>query len=431
MNKSADKIAITGMGILSPIGTGIALFSQALKRGDMNFSTIEIVHSDRQFDFPGAMLSDFEYKKEVDKLLPDGVLKKKAVHLRHLSTATAHGVYVALEACQAAGLDQAAANADRMALICGGSNFNQGQLVKTQQRYQKQLNFINPTHGFTFLDTDIIGLLSELLGFQGEGYSMGAASASGAMALISGYRLIASGDYDVVLVVAPSMELSIYEYQALTALGAMVSLAADSDISRQCAPFDRSHRGFVYGQNAAALVLESESHALQRGTTIRGRMAGYGTALDGNRNPNPSVNGETRAIQKALEMSDFPATTIEYINTHGTGAVLGDEVEAEAIVTTGMAGTKANATKSLIGHGITSAGLVEAVACLVQLEEGFLHPNPHLQDPITSALDWIGMEAVEIPIHRAISNSFGFGGINTSVAFEKTKNQGQAQDSMT
>ncbi|MEM0939178.1 MAG: beta-ketoacyl synthase N-terminal-like domain-containing protein [Bacteroidota bacterium] len=431
MNDSIHQIVITGMGVLSPIGTGIAPFTQALKRGDTNFSTIEIAHSNQQFDFPGAMLPDFEYKKEVEKLLPDGALRKKAVRLRHLSTATTHGVYVALEACQAAGLDGAVANADRVALICGGSNFQQGQLIKTQQRYQQQLNFINPTYGFTFLETDMIGLLSELLDFHGEGYSIGAASASGAMALISGYRLIASGDYDVVLVVAPSMELSVYEYQALTALGAMVSIASDSDISGLCAPFDRSHRGFMYGQNAAALVLESENHARKRGTTIKGRIAGYGTALDGNRNPNPNVNGEVRAIQKALEMSGFPATTIEYINTHGTGAVLGDEVEAEAIVKAGMAGTKANATKALIGHGITSAGLVEAVACLVQLQEGFLHPNPHLQDPITPALDWIGMEAIEIPILRAMSNSFGFGGINTSVAFEKAEYQDYARDSMT
>jgi malonyl-ACP decarboxylase len=148
-------------------------------------------------------------------------------------------------------------------------------------------------------------------------------------------------------------------------------------------------------------------------------MSGYGTALDANRQPNPGVSGELRAMQNALLMSGRAASSIDYVNTHGTGAVLGDQVETEALLAVGLSGVKANATKSLTGHGISSAGLVETVACLVQMGGGFLHPNPNLRNPITESIDWVGSAAERLSVRRILSNSFGFGGINSSVVLEE------------
>ena len=406
------------MGVLSPTGVGVPSFRRALEKGDTCFSSLTISRSDRSYEYPAALLSGFDYKEEIRSLLPDSELMRKALSFRHLSVPVSHGVYAAVEAYRDSGLLDLVIDPGRQALVSGGNNFQQGHLNKVAESYCDRLAFINPTNGFTFLDTDLVGLLSELLNIQGEGYSVGGASASGSMALINGCRLIASGEYEVVLVVAPSTDLSIYEYQSLTSLGAMASVSINQDVSTLCAPFDRSHCGFVYGQNAAAVVLESESHARRRGASVKGRISGYGTALDANRQPNPSVLGELRAMQNAMVMSGISASSIDYVNTHGTGAILGDRTEIEALLAAGLSGVKANATKSLTGHGISSAGLVEAVACLVQMAGGFLHPNPYLKNPITKSLDWVGPKAVKHSHRRVLSNSFGFGGINTSVVLE-------------
>ena len=219
------RVAITGEGVLSPIGIGKQEFAKALKLGKTNFSSIQLEHLSKTNTFPGAFISGFEYKKAIDQLpLPED-LKNKARRLRNTSTGALHGVYVALEAWGNAELFDTDLDFGRIAIVASGSNVQQASLIKTQNRYREKLNFLNPTYAFNFLDTDLVGILSELLNVKGEGHSIGAASASGNMAVIQGHRLVANGDYDIVLVVAPTMELSIYEYQGFTALGAMASIS--------------------------------------------------------------------------------------------------------------------------------------------------------------------------------------------------------------
>lgn len=268
----------------------------------------------------------------------------------------------------------------------------------------------------TLIKNNLIEIIPEL---EGEGYSIGAASASGNMALIQGYRLIESGVYDIVLVVAPAMELSLYEYQGFTALGAMAVPTPDKAIESLCNPFNQSHCGFVYGQNAGAILLESAAHAQKRKAPILGYMSRYGCSMDSNRNPNPSAEGEAKAMQKTLDKAKLNIAQIDYINTHGTASSIGDKTEVEAILSIGGHGLKANATKGLIGHGLTAAGLVEAIACIVQMKQGFLHPNPNLTSPIDSQLDWIKNAPLSTSVNTCISNSFGFGGINTSIIFQQ------------
>ena len=421
MNIYDKKVVVTGLGVLTPIGVGLTSFIQALRNGKTNFSEVEFEHLGLQYQYPGALINDFEYKSEIEKLPLKDDLKKKAKQLRNLSVGTTHGIYTAMEAWLDSGLNNTNINSEKVALITSGSNTQQGTLFKTQERYREKLQFMNPTYGFGFFDTDIIGCLSELLGIRGEGHSIGAASASGTMALIQGCRLIAGGDYDVVFVVAPSMELSIYEYQGFTALGAMATLKDDKNISQLNNPFDKEHCGFVYGQNAGALILESENHAAKRKAKIKAAISGYGIVMDANRNPNPSAIGEAKSMRKALSMGNIFPEQIDYINTHGTASVIGDQTEVEAIVSLGVQGVKTNATKGLIGHGISSAGIVEAIASILQMNHGFIHPNPNLKNPITNSLGLMKQKSETASINYALSNSFGFGGINTSILLKNIK----------
>ncbi|XP_020905103.1 uncharacterized protein LOC110243354 [Exaiptasia diaphana] len=291
-----------------------------------------------------------------------------------------------------------------------------------QEKYRNKLKHLNINYGLNFLDTDLIGITSELLNTKGEGYTIGAASASGNMGLVQGARLIESGDYDVVIVIAPMMEMSIYEYVGFTEMSAMSTLKEDKNVSAICRPFDKDHSGFVFGENAGCIVLESSEHLGKRNAKSWGQIKGTGVVLDGNRNPNPSMEGESAAMNKALQKAGISSSEIDYVNMHGSSSPLGDRTEVEAAQNVGLTNAWANSTKSLIGHGVVAAGLVEAVASTIQLNEGFVHASNNLENPIDSEMKW-AVKQEECPeLKWAITNSYGFGGINTSLVIKKNEN---------
>lgn len=421
MNTTSKYSVATGMGVVSPIGVGIDNFGNALKKGVSNFSYLKLEHEDRRFTYPVGEVSDFNPKTHIATLPLDEGIIQKARRIRNLSTSASWALYCALEAWQDSGLNKADINPERIAVLSGGSNTQQASIEATQERYRKKLPFLNPVYALNFFDTDLVGIISEIIGARGESYSVGAASASGNMVLIHAHRLIASGDYDAILVVAPLMELSIYQYQGFTALGAMALASEETPADQLCRPFDSDHCGFVYGQNAGCIILEAPVHAQKRKKQPYGVITGYGTSLDANRNPNPSAEGEKKAMASAISRAGIPVHAIDYVNTHGTASPTGDKTEVEALLAAGLKNVKANSTKSLIGHGLSAAGLVEAIACFAQMKHGFLHPNHNLNAPITDQIDWIDSQHEKATINYALSNSFGFGGINTSIVIKNTK----------
>ncbi len=418
---SNSRAMVTGIGVITPTGIGVEAFTQALRDGKSNFSQISFEVDGSCHSYPVAAVDSFDLGEGVTRLGFDNDLLTAVKRLRNLSTSTAYATYCSLEAWNDAGLADYSIDPTRVAIVSGGSNTQQDHLVRLYDKYRSQLQYLNPNYGINFFDTDVVGVLSQLLNFRGEGFTVGAASASGNMALIQGSRLIRSGLYDIVLVAAPLMQLSFYEFQAFTALGAM---ARSADVTKDttaelCRPFDSQHRGFVYGQCAGSIVLEPETHVRKRAKEPYGLLRGHGSCLDANRKPNPSEKGERRAMQLALEDAGVQASTIDYINTHGTGSVSGDRTEADALISVGLNGTLANSTKSLIGHGLSAAGLVEAITCLIQMKEGFLHQSSNLLNPITDQIQWVVDQAESTEINHALNNSFGFGGINTSLVLTK------------
>ena len=405
-----SNIEITGIGIITSIGQGVATFKEALLSGETQFAYLKQPGRESIKPFIGAELPDINART----LFPEysGLLRS--------ATKSGQVAIVAVaEAWQDAQLTSSQVNPERVGLVVGGSNLQQCYQQQTWERYQSRPEFIRPTYGLTFWDTDILGLISQCFQIQGEGYSVGGASASGGVAIIHAARQILMGNSDICIALGALSDLSRYEFQALMNLGAMGSERFADRPNLACRPFDQDHDGFIYGEGCGAVILERTDRARQRGAQSHGQLKGWGLALDGNRSPEPSQKGEERAINTALAMADLQPENIDYVNTHGTASPLGDKTEVAALKSVGLNHCLLNSTKSLTGHCLTAAGVVEAIATVLQMKFGFCHPTKNLVNPIDTSLNWVKETSVQAEIKYAISNSFGFGGINTALLIAK------------
>lgn len=398
------------MGIVTPIGQGVASFQDALFAGRTQFGYLKRPGREGSRSFIGAELPEITVKS----LLPEhrGLLRTASWSSQIATVAVA-------EAWEDGQLSSRKVNPERIGIVVGGSNFQERDKQQIWQRYQSHPEFIRPTYGVTLWDTDVMSLLSQCFQIQGEGYSVGAASASGAVAIIHAARQILMGVTDVSIAVGSLFDISQWECQGFTNLGAMGSVRFADAPHLACRPFDRDHDGFIYGEGCGVLVLERTDHAQQRGVRSHGELIGWGLGLDGKRTPEPSQKGEEQAMNAALAMAKLQPRQIHYVNTHGTSSPLGDKTEVAALKSVGLSHCLLNSTKSLTGHCLTAAGVVEVIATLLQMKFGFCHPTNNLVNPIDTTLNWVKETSVKAEIQYAISNSFGFGGINSALLIEK------------
>ena len=414
MTSSADQVVITGLGVVSSIGTSVAQFRESLERTASGIRRTPLPWAPNQ-SVATAPVTGIETAALIDSLA--GILPLPRAQIRRLLQANTRSTQ--LSAASVAEAWTAARLADvppeSIALIVGGNNLSQDAVMEAWQRHQRS-GLATPRHVVTFQDSNQVGTLSELFGTRGPGWTAGAASASGNAVLFQGWQLIRSGLAPVCIVVGAAMELSVLEWESFQWLGAMTALAEGEDPSSICRPFDARHRGFVWGEGAGCVVLESATHARQRAANIFGEMLGASFLMDANAGPDPTLSGETRAMRSALQSASLTPADIGYINAHGTGAPLGDKTEAQAIRTVfpGLA-PMINSTKPLAGHCLTSAGVIEAIATLLQLRHGFAHGNPNLATSVDPSLNLVGPMSHTLTARYGISNGFGFGGFNGSV----------------
>jgi len=406
------KIEITGMGIITSIGVGVAAFQEALFAGKSQFGYLRRPGREGTKSFIGAELPDIA----VQSLFPE-----HSKLLRTASLSSQIATIAVSEAWQDAQLGSGKINPERIGLVVGGSNFQQRYQQQIWEHYRSRREFLRPTYGVTLWDTDLMGLLSECFQIQGEGYSVAGASASGSVALIHAARQIQMGLTDVSIAVGALFDISDWECQGLRNLGAMGSDRFVDTPNLACRPFDRDCDGFIYGEGCGVLVLEAAEHARSRGVVSHGELMGWGHGLEGKRSPEPSQKGEERAMNAALAMAELKPEQIDYVNTHGSSSPLGDKTEVAALKSVGLSHCLVNATKSLIGHCLTAAGVVEVIATLLQMKEGGVHPTKNLVNPIDTTLNWVKETVVEAQIKYALSNSFAFGGINTALVIGKQR----------
>jgi malonyl-ACP decarboxylase len=407
---------VTGLGVKTSIGADVLSFEKALREGASG-----ITRREGPVPAVAGRFSDFNFERDLAEMrLPEELAAKARRVARRSPLSLQCSALAALEAWRAAGFVENPPEDDtRLGIVVAGQNISSGYQFETAGRFRAEPEYLAPSYALHFLDTDQVGALSELFGARGEGLTTGGASASGNVALITGLRLVRQSVLDVCLVVGALADISPVECRAFTQLGAMGSGNAGMDPARICRPFDARRSGFVYGQGSACLVLEKPARAGRRGAPPWGSILGGAVCLDGNRSSELNPDGVARAMGGAAQDAGLVTDDIEYVNAHATSSVLGDDREALGIKR--FLGDRrgevwVNSTKELTGHCLWAAGVVEAAAVLIQLKGGFLHPNPNLETPVDPDCRFVGPRAREGRWRTALSNGFGFGGFNTSVA---------------
>jgi len=397
------ELVVTGMGAVSAIGAGKALFRDGLFEGRQAFGVMQRPGRQQSSAFLGAEIADIPLAWCPPRLQAASLSVRAALFVLH-------------EAWEEAGL--ASVEGHRIGLVVGGSNVQQREIAQLQARYRDRQQFLPPSYALSFSDSDLCGYCTQQFGIRGVAFTCGAGPASGQMAIVQAAQLLLTGQVDACVVVGALMDLSHWECQAFRALGAMGSDRFAAAPAQACRPFDQDREGFIFGECSGALVLERAAHARNRGAAPIACLAGWGVVMDGNRDPSPSLDGEVHAIRTALGAARWSASNVEYVNPHGSGSVLGDSTELLALHECGLRQARINATKSLIGHGLTAAGTVEVVATLLQMQAGRLHPTRNLERPVDPDFAWVTGSCAEHRFSKALTLSMGFGGVNTALCWE-------------
>jgi malonyl-ACP decarboxylase len=400
------KLVVTGMGVVSAIGQGKAAFAAALLEGRSAFNVMQRPGRQRESAYIGA---------EIREIAFSAVITRQRLRAASLSAQAA--LVVLDEAwCEARLSD---VDPRRIGLIVGGSNIQQRELVQIHECYRERSMYLGPTYALSFMDTDLCGFCTAQFGIRALAYTVGGASASGQLAIVQAAQAVMTNQVDVCIALGALMDVSHWECRGLRTLGAMGSDRYADEPTLACRPFDCDHDGFIFGESCGAVVIESLESSQGRGLKPYAALHGWAITMDGNRNPDPSLEGETQAIQSALRAAGWAPAQIDYVNPHGTGSIAGDETELKALHACGLTEPYLNATKSLIGHGLSSAGTVEVIATLLQMQSGQLHPTRNLENPIDLTFKWVKSKPVDHQIENALTLSMGFGGINTALCWRR------------
>lgn len=400
------ELTVSGLGVVSAIGQGKTNFLNALLEGAHAFRVMRRAGRQRSSAYLGA---------EVDNIISPVSFSPQLV--RAASYSTLLGLVVLQEAWDEARLSDV--DPARIGLIVGGSNFQQREIVNLHDNYREKSEYLRPTYALSHMDTDMCGFCTAQFDIRGPAFTVGGASASGQLALVQAANAVRSGALDVCIALGAMADLSYWECQSFRAIGAMGSDRYANEPALASRPFDRDRDGFIFGECSGAVVVESTESARHRGLTTYGLLSGWGMSMDGNRNPDPSLDGEVKAVQSALRSAEVPASEVDYVNPHGTGSPIGDETELLALRACELEHSYLNATKSLTGHGLCAGGIVEVIATLLQMRNGRLHPNRNLQNPIDRSFNWVGDTAIDHQIEIALTLSMGFGGMNTALCWRR------------
>jgi 3-oxoacyl-[acyl-carrier-protein] synthase II len=409
------RVVITGIGCISPLGNDItSLWSSVLagKSGVRN-----ITHYDTsQFEVKiGAEVRDF-----------DGVALFGAREARRMDRFVQFGLAATLQAVDQAKLEINETNRDRIGVMIGtgigGMNTLFEQMVVFFERGPDRVSpFLVPM----MLPDTAAGMIAIQLGVRGPNMAVVSACASGTNAIGEATEVIRRGSADVIITGGTE---SVIVPIAMAGLGVMKALSTRNDEpERASRPFDMGRDGFVMGEGAAGLVLESLEYAQARGAQIFGEVTGYGTSNDAYHISAPAENGAGAALcmQSALDDAGLSISDIGYINAHGTSTQLNDKSETAAIKT--VFGSQAynipvSSTKSMTGHLLGAAGALEAAICVKTLQEGILPPTINYETPDPECdLDYVPNQARRVSVRNIMSNSFGFGGHNACIILSQYK----------
>ncbi len=408
-----SRVVVTGLGVVSSLGHDLQEFWQNLLAGKSGVGLIS------RFD-----TSDFatKFAGEIKDFQIDNYLDRKEA--RRMDLFTQYAMVAAVKAMEDSGLDLAREDTNRIGVITGsGIGGMSTYEAQCKAFFEKGPRKISPFF-IPMMIADIApGYISIRYGLKGPNYSTISACASSSHAIGDAFRTIVRGDADVMI--AGGSEACITP-MGVGGFNAMKALSTRNDEPTKASrPFDSGRDGFVMGEGGGIIVLESLEHAQARGAHIYGEIAGVGYTADAHHITAPSPNGEgaTTAMKLALSSGGIEPEEVGYINTHGTSTPYGDLAETMAIKA--VFGDHAyklsiNSTKSMLGHLLGASGSVEFIVSILSVKNGSVHPTINLETPDPQCdLDYTANVFKKREVKAALSNSFGFGGHNVSIAIKK------------
>jgi 3-oxoacyl-[acyl-carrier-protein] synthase II len=409
------RVMITGAGVVSPLGNDVETLWTNLLAGISGAGPIS------RFD---ASNLDSRFACEVKDFSTESVLDRK--ESKRMDRFVQYAVVAAHGAMQWARLDPDAVDLDRVGVVIG-SGIGGMETFETQHRIllEKGPGRVSPYFIPMMISDMAAGQISIRFGLRGPNFATVSACASGAHAIGESLRLLRAGDADVMI--CGGAESTITPMAIAGFCSARALSTRNDDPQRASRPFDRDRDGFVIGEGAGVLVLETEAHARRRDAPVLCELGGYGASADAYHLTAPAEdgNGAARAMRRALQDAGLAPEDVDYINAHGTSTPAGDPVEVQAVKS--VFGEHAyrlmmSATKSMTGHLLGAAGGLEAVITALVLARGIVPPTINLEnaDPRCD-LDFVPHQARTRSVRAAVSNSFGFGGHNATLALKAVK----------
>ncbi len=410
---SPPRVVVTGLGALTPIGNTTDEFWSGLVQGRCGIGPIT------KFDATGYPT---QIAGEIRNFDPLKYVERKEA--RRLDPYLQYAMACACMAVDDASLDTGAVDSERFGVLIGSgiggiTSLMDGEHTRLEKGFDRVSPFVIPM----LIINMASGLVSMRFGAKGPNSSVVTACATGNHALGDAYRIIQRGEADVMI--AGGAEAIIVPI-AIAAFCAMKAMSTRNDEpERASRPFDAGRDGFVCSEGGGILTLESLEHAVRRGARIYAEIVGYGMSGDAHHMtaPDPEGDGAVRAMRAALRDAALRPAEVGYINAHGTSTQYNDKFETLAIKRVFgeyAARLAVSSTKSMTGHLLGAAGGIEAVACVLALHHGILPPTINYETPDPDCdLDYVPNQARKQDIDVALSNAFGFGGTNATLAFRK------------
>lgn len=408
-----NRVVVTGIGVISPLGLDAKSLWQALVSGKSGVDHITSFDPESLMTKIAAEVKDFDPSQYIDRK-----------ELRRMDRFTQFAVAAALQAVEQAQLKIDATNANDTGVIIG-AGYGGLSILLSQYEVLKEKgpDRISPFLVPMMIADTAAGMVSIMLGAKGPNFCVTSACASGSDAIGDSFEIIKRGDAQAML--AGGTEAQIIPI-VVAAFNAARAISTRNDEPQKASrPFDAERDGFIMGEGCVILVLENLSFATKRGAPILAEVVSYGATADAFHVTQPSEEGEggARAMAMALRKAGLEPGEIDYINAHGTSTQLNDKNETMAIKT--VFGENAyripiSATKSMTGHLLGAAGAIEAAICVLTIQHGVIPPTINLTCPDPDCdLDYVPHEARQAKVDTALSNAFGFGGHNSTLIIRR------------
>lgn len=407
------RVVITGLGCVTPVGTGKDKFWENIKNGICGIDKIT------RFDSSSFQT---QIAGEVKDFNPEDYMNKK--ESKRMDRFTHFAIASASLAVKDANLDMDLLNKEKVGVIIG-SGIGGVETIEEQHKIllEKGNKRVSPFFVPMMISNMAAGQVSIMLGAKGPNTNVSTACASGSHAIGDAFKIVQRGDATIMVAGGSEAGITPLSFAGFCNMKAMSTRNDSPETASR--PFDKDRDGFVMGEGSGIVILEELEHALKRGAKIYAEVVGYGLTADAHHMTTPAENGEgaSRAINMAIKDGNIPLSEVDYINAHGTSTYYNDKFETMAIKDVFKEHSYdlcVSSTKSMTGHLLGAAGAIEAIVCTMSIYDGYVPPTINVENVDEELdLDYVINKGREKNVRYALSNSLGFGGHNATLAFKK------------